>query len=430
MLVKRNVWRTNRRNRLLLWTLCSSTLQIAMTTMQSHAHAQEIETYSGEWNARWSSPYARALGGSQTAHADNEDALFANPAMLSRTRNPRSKATIDTIDAPRLSLGGNATLLNSLKGQGSSPNVWLKNLANQSTGQRSFFEIQSFPWLVMGERRGPTYFVGLPMRTTILASPSGDEGLSRNLSTETTATAALSVVLLSRKRTVSLGLTVRPNMRWSSAQEVLLTDVVSSKKLFSDIKANTYKTTGTAIDLGVSFTAGDYWLPTFGLSILNLPTGCVDGFRNPATGKLQSICGSKRSGETSDAIDGTRLDPTEIRAGLSIIPRFRLGRTKLNLKISGDLYPLPVTSNGKNYGFQDVNINQLAHAGVEIYAGNALKSSTFSIRLGLNETRVSYGVLLPLPHFTLEATTYDAAVYSNSKLGKERRHLIGISSNW
>ena len=39
-------------------------------------HAQESLEYVGEWNSRWSSPYSRALGGSQTAHADNEDALF------------------------------------------------------------------------------------------------------------------------------------------------------------------------------------------------------------------------------------------------------------------------------------------------------------------------------------------------------------------
>lgn len=401
-----------------------------LATIPQFGQAQDLNDDIGEWNSRWSSPYSRALGGSQTAHADNEDALFANPAMLSRTRNPRSKKGVDVIDAPRISLGGNSALFSSLSGQGNSPSTWLKSLAGDSAGQRNFFEMQSFPWLVMGERRAPTYFLGLPIRSTIQARTSRDDELSRIISTETTAAAAFSMIVTSRTRTLSMGLSIRPNIRWSSSQSISLNDIVSSKSLFSDTKNAALKTTATAVDLGLSLTAGDYWLPTFGLSVLNLPTGCVDNYFNPATGKRQSICGSKRSGQTDDAIDSTRVDPTEVRMGLSIIPRFRLGRMKFNMKVSGDLYPLPISSAGKNYGFRDVNINQLTHAGVEFYMGNALQSSTLSVRLGLNETRTSVGVLLPMPHFTLEATSYEAAVYAGSKLGKERRHLIGLSSNW
>lgn len=394
------------------------------------SHAEETVDYVGEWNSRWSSPYSRALGGSQTAHADNEDALFSNPAMLRRTRNPRSKKGIDVIDAPRISLGGNSTLLSSLKDVRSNPSSWLQSLANASTSGRNYFEIQSFPWLVMGERRGPTYFVALPLRSVLQAESSTDGGVTRSISTETTASAALSMVITSRTQSLSLGVSLRPNIRWSSRQSISLTEALSSKTLFSNAKSAVQKTTSTAIDLGVSLTAGDYWLPTFAVSVLNLPTGCVDNFTNPATGKKQSICGAKRSGQTDESLDNTRLDPTEIRAGVSIIPRFRLGRTKFNIKVSGDIYPLPIVSGAKKYGFHDVNINQLTHAGVEFYTGNALKSSSFSIRLGLNETRTSYGIFFPLPHFTLEATSYEAAIFSNSKLGKERRHLIGISSNW
>lgn len=393
-------------------------------------YGQESLDYVGEWNSRWSSPYSRALGGSQTAHADNEDALYSNPAMLRRTRNPRSKKGIDVVDAPRISLGGNTHLLSSIKGNQTTPSAWLQNLAKNAESQINFFEVQSFPWLVMGERRGPTYFFGLPFRSTILASGSKDGGLTRTLSTETTASAAFSVIFSSRTQTLALGLSVRPNVRWSSAQSISLNDVVSSKSLFSNAKAATLKTSATAVDLGFSLTAGDFWLPTFAVSVLNLPTGCVENYTNPATGKQQDICGSKRSGETDSSLDSTRLDPTEVRAGLSIIPRFRVGRTKFNIKVSGDIYPLPIVSGQKKYGFHDVNINQLTHAGVELYTGNALKSSTFSIRLGLNETRTSYGILIPMTYFTLEATTYEAAVFSDSKLGKERRHLIGISSNW
>jgi len=387
-------------------------------------------TQPQEWKNNWSSPYSRALGGSQTAHAVNEDAVFSNPAALARTRNPRSRKTVDVVEIPKLSVGGNAILMDALKGKGLQPSSWLKNLGTAAAESRTYMEIQLFPWLVMGERRGPTYFLGLPLRSTLLALPSTDGGLSRQIETQTTAMAALGAVLSNRSGTFSLGLTLRPNMRWSSRNNFNIIDIVSSKKLISEAKKSAFKTTSTAIDLGLTATAGDYWLPTLGVSILNLPTGCVENFPNPANGKTQSICGAKRTGEVNNDIPGTQIDPTEIRAGLSITPRFKLGSQRINIKISGDIYPLPIKSGGKNYGFQDVNINQLTHAGVEIFTGNALSSRNYSLRAGLNEKRTSFGIYIPMPHFSIEAAVYDAALFTDGVAGKERRYLIGLSSDW
>lgn len=383
-----------------------------------------------DWKNSWSSPYSRGLGGSQTAHAISEDALFANPAALARTRNPRSRKTVGDIEAPKMSLGGNSSLMSALKGKGLQPSSWIKSFASLSAKDRNYLEIQALPWLVLGERRGPTYFIGLPMRSTLTAEPSTNDGISRRILTQTTVMPAMNAALSSRSGAMSLGVTLRPNMRWNTQNELNINDIVSSKTLVSDLKKSTYKTTSTAIDLGLSITAGDYWLPTFGLSILNLPTGCVDNFMNPATGKTQSICGAKRTGNLKEDIPGTRLDPTEIRAGLSIIPRFRLAQYRINMKISGDIFPLPIKSGNKNFGFTDVNINQLTHAGVELFTGNALSNRNPSIRAGMNETRSSLGVYLPLPHFSFEATMYEAALFTNGKAGKERRYLIGLSSDW
>lgn len=412
---------------------CASTSAILLCSILQFLPASAAETSTStnlEWKNAWSSPYSRALGGSQTAHAVNEDALFANPAGLARTRNPRSRSTVDTIEAPKLSLGGNRATMTALKGKGLQPSTWLKDVASLSATQRNFFEVQAFPWMVMGERRGPTYFFGLPMRSTLTALASEDDGLSRKIETQTTATAALSGIISSRSGSMSLALSLRPNLRWNTQNTISLTDIASSKGFISDLKKSAYRTTSTAIDLGLSFTAGDYWLPTFGVSLLNLPTGCVENYTNPATGKKQSICGAKRTGDVKEDIDGTRLDPTEIRAGLSIIPRFKMGRNRINMKISGDIYPLPIHSAGKNYGFKDVNINQLTHAAVEIFTGNALSSRNFSIRAGLNETRQSFGIYIPMPHFSIEATSYEAALFTDGKAVKERRYLIGLSSDW
>lgn len=407
-----------------------TTLGLLTVVVPTLGHAEDTTAPALEWNNSWSSPYSRALGGSQTAHAFSEDALFANPAALNKTRHPRSRQTIDKIDVPGLSVGGNKSTASLLKGKSLQPSSWLQSFAGTSGSERNYAETQMFPWLVMGERGGPTFFLATPARTFLIAEPSTDGGVSRTISTETTATAALNISLASRTGAAALGLSLRPNIRWNSSASYNLADAVSSKSVLGAIKSEVHKTTATPIDVGFIVTAGDFWLPSFGISVLNIPTGCVDNFTNPATGKTQSICGALRTGDVVDGLSGTRIDPTEIRAGFSIVPRFRVGNLRLNLKISGDIFPLPIRYAGKNYGFQDVNINQLTHAGVELFLGNALGSQSFSLRGGLNDTRVSWGFSLPLPHLNLDVTSYEAALFTDGKSSKDRRYLIGLSSDW
>jgi|1048.fasta_scaffold05799_2 hypothetical protein len=383
-----------------------------------------------EWNNTWSSPFARAVGGSQTAHALNEDALYANPAALNKTRHPRSRSAIDAIDAPGLSLGGNKSAMSTLKGKSLKPAEWLKSFGGQSAGERNYLETQMLPWVALGDRGGPTFFLGLPIRSFLIANPSPDGGMSRTISTETTATAAMNMSISSRSGAAALGLSIRPNIRWNSSASYQLTDIGSSKGLFGALKAEQHKTSSTAVDVGFIATAGDFWLPSFGLAVMNIPTGCVDNFVNPATGKTQSICGAKRTGDVREDLSGTQIDPTEVRVGFSIVPRFRIASQRVNLKISGDIYPLPITYAGKNYGFEDVNINQLTHAGVEVFLGNANNPRSFSLRAGLSETRTSWGFSLPLPNFSLDFTSYEAAIFTDGKATKDRRYLLGMSGHW
>lgn len=383
-----------------------------------------------EWKNNWNSATSRAVGGSQTAHSFNEDALYANPAALGRTRHPRSRKTFHVIEAPTLSAGGNNTALASFKGQALKPSEWLSGLTTKSPQKRSYFELQTFPWTVMGDRGGPTFFMGVPIRSTLTAIESSADGLSRSVSSETTATAALNMSLSTRTEAFTFGLSLRPNVRWNSTVTLQLEDSSSSKGIFSSIKSAIARTTSTPVDLGFITTAGDFWMPSFGLSVLNFPIACVDNYLNPATGKRQSICGAPRTGDTQDDVESTRLDPTEIRLGFSIVPRVRLGSMRLNLKISGDVYPLPISRGGKNYGYTDVNINQLTHAGIELFLGNVRDSNTLSLRAGLNHTRRSWGLSVPLAQFHLDLTSYEAALFTNGKASSEKRYLLGLSSRW
>ncbi len=132
--------------------------------------------------------------------------------------------------------------------------------------------------------------------------------------------------------------------------------------------------------------------------------------------------------ELSDGLCGQLLKPRNGQK--TIVPRVRLGSVRLNLKISGDVYPLPVTAGGKNYGYTDVNINELTHAGFEAFLGNVRDSRSFSIRAGLSHTRMSWGMSIPLAQVSLDLSSYEAALFTAGKASKEKRYLLGLSSHW
>ena len=177
------------------------------------------------------------------------------------------------------------------------------------------------------------------------------------------------------------------------------------------------------------WTVADFWYPTLGLAILNAPLGCVNGFLNPYNKLRENVCGTKYqvSSTSSYNMDSLYLlDPTDIRLGLSIMPR--LART-VSLRIAFDLQHgfLQV---GENYwGLQGVDLSKLFHAGVEIFIGNPLERYTTAIRFGSGQGFASYGISLDLLLLKIEFAAYGVDIGSYSKPQEDRRFLFSLSSD-
>jgi hypothetical protein len=179
------------------------------------------------------------------------------------------------------------------------------------------------------------------------------------------------------------------------------------------------------------FILPDFWFPTVGIAIRNIPTGCVDKYKNPVTGKSYTVCGSLRTGDIDDSNKVDAVDPTEVRAGVSITPRIRSASARVNFRLSVDAYPLPIQYQGKNYGFTDLNINDILHAGAELFFGNPLGTQSIAIRAGTYGSDMSLGGTLSLFGIELEYATYPGyAALPGSSTKRDRRHLIGLSTRW
>lgn len=396
--------------------------------VQNLAHAGEMPT-------DWQSIRSTGMGDADTAVANDESAPFSNPAGLSRTRNPRSKNYIHQIVFPGLVIGGNDTLVNSAnRGKTKATDIFQKSLEAAKNKQETlgYLEAQSFPAIIFGAKSSATFLLGFPARSTNryeFKDSANPEAMSLNATTTVGAVAAMAG--MSRGGSASYGLSVRPNMRYTLIDDAYAGSETSLNKLKSDVKTRGTKTTGVGIDLGVLFTAGDFWLPTFGLAVRNVPTGCADQYLNAVNQKIQTVCGTRRTliADTT-APESARVDPTEVRMGFSITPRFRVGGNRVNLRLAADAFPLPILIKGKSYGLTNVNINRLFHAGGELFFGNAFLQSGLGFRAGVNQGLPTYGATLRGLGIAIEYASYQIETGSPQKSRIDQRHLIGLTADW
>jgi hypothetical protein len=385
------------------------------------------------------------MGNAFTSVGNDELAVFSNPAGLARSRNPRSKSGIHDFGFPGIALGGNQE---GLQGIGTKSKVTLlpRKLAEKaqaSPGTPTYAEAQVYPFVTFGGKGAPTYLVGFPIRSQLFyRTAETAAGSLRTLQfSETTASGALGVAGSTRGGTFAYGLALRPNTRYTSLAVDADTSALTVSGLRDNVKKNAVRTNALAADVGVLFTAADFWFPTFALAIRNVPTGCSKGFINATNGKETEMCGTKRTqagGTTPVDPDtgedliapSTLVDPTEIRAGFSITPRGRISGNKVNLRIAVDVFPLPLQTGGKSYGAVDAGLGELIHAGAELFVGNALTDRGMALRAGVNDSNLAYGFTFELLGLRLEAAHYAVRMGLRDQKRYDKRYLIGLSTGW
>jgi hypothetical protein len=233
------------------------------------------------------------------------------------------------------------------------------------------------------------------------------------------------------------GFSLRPNYRLDYQNNSLdTTDISSTTDLTNVISNNGEHTGSVGIDAGFMATAPDYWFPTFGMVLRNLPMGCDDNYINPINQKTETMCGALRIGGSTNALNTSKVDPTELRAGFSLTPRGKIAGSKVNLRLSLDVYPIPIQIGSNNYSVDNIDTNRLIHAGAELFFGNVLVQEGFAIRTGYMEGGATLGASLNLAFLSIEYSTYivnDTIPQPNNATPTkivERRHLLAISYHW
>ncbi|WP_148696797.1 hypothetical protein [Silvanigrella aquatica] len=387
----------------------------------------------------WNGVRPSGMGGAFTATSNDETSVFNNPAGLSETRNPTLKKIVQDINLLDAEVGGNTQMLSNMH---SDPTGWgtdFINSAKNNPGKQSYFLFQSFEEIILGAKNSATYLIGFPIRSeNKMAFVDTSNPTKAYTVSTTTVSGAFAVAGATQRGLFRYGLSVRPNYRLDYQNNTLdTTNIFSTNDLANVVTNNGQQTTGVGLDAGFTITAADFWFPTFGMALRNIPTGCVNNYINPINQNVETMCGSVRTGGSSNSTtNASNVDPTEVRVGFSLTPRGKISGSKVNLRLSVDVYPLPIQIDGNNYGVDGIDTNRLIHAGAELFFGNVLIQQGFALRAGYMEGGATFGTSLSLALFSIEYSTYlmnDTLPQPNNTTTTkivERRHLLAISYHW
>jgi hypothetical protein len=223
---------------------------------------------------------------------------------------------------------------------------------------------------------------------------------------------------------LNAALQLRPLSRYAYENRIPSANLVDKKALNEYLRKDSNRADGLGIDAGFMYTVADFWFPTIGIAILNLPTGCKSDYLNPYSETRQNVCGTKLHGTFGNPDALSVLDPTDVRIGLSITPRIT---RSTNMRLALDAHNLPIGTAKQSYGLQNIPFSALIHAGVEIFAGNPLVLPEYSFRFGINQGFITSGFSLSLGAVELEFATYGVDVSSSPKALEDRRYSASLS---
>src|SRR5690606_23650032 len=88
---------------------------------------------------------------------------------------------------------------------------------------------------------------------------------------------------------LSFGLTLRPIQRIAYEDTIPTLELANAALIQERIQFDSLSLMGMGVDAGLMFTFADYWFPTLGIAIRNIPTGTKQDFLNPYSKKNQTI---------------------------------------------------------------------------------------------------------------------------------------------
>ncbi len=367
------------------------------------------------------------MGDAFVAVANDEDAVWHNPAGVSRIRKARSRSTLNLFKLPNVSVGVNTegrAFYQEFNQQDDSLADYVAENSGVEAGKPFWFNVSAFPMMMLDLGSVPS-LIGLFSNNTGKIVIEQDSSETAEVEIISDVGGVVSMAFPDRTNRFAVGVTVRGIARYAYQDLVPTNDLDDREVMRANFEGYANQSIGIGVDIGMIATFADFWYPTIGLSILNLPIGCKDDYLNPFSKKRQTICGTVYSGSFANEDALSTVDPTDIRAGFSVTPR--LGRN-LAIRLAADIHHLNFEMGDETYaGLPDIEFNKMVHMGAELFVGNPLLPSDFAIRTGYSQGFFAMGASFTLGFIAFDFATYGRDVSSTTKAIEDRR-VVGTLS--
>ena len=373
------------------------------------------------------SPRPAGMGGAFTAVANDESVFWTNPAGISRVRKARSREVVHIVKIPNVTIAANTNSKNVLSViKGSTSDGVADAIAGSSLSPAKPFYARAaaFPVILFDAGKNN------PMGFGVFENSAMRVFIDKNIPTDarivavTDVGANYGVAYSNPSNRFNLGMTLRPTYRYAYEDTSPTSELKSKTALVKRIHKGSNRGVGVGADVGFLFTLADFWYPTIGGAIRNLPTGCKANYLNPFTELRQNICGTKFSGSSGNPDALSVLDPMDTRIGVSISPRLA---KDFGMRFTGDIQNISLGSGKTYYGMPGIDAAKMLHGGIEFYSGNPLARSAFAVQVGANQGFVTWGVTANTPFASLEIASYGADISSTVKRIEDRRYVASIS---
>ncbi|MBI2602136.1 MAG: hypothetical protein HYW48_03690 [Deltaproteobacteria bacterium] len=374
------------------------------------------------------------MGGAFTAIANDQNSIWTNPAGIGRIRKHRSRKHLHLLSVPNLVGGVNdqaQSFYGSFKTAGAE-NSGADAAANVKTAIENTATIDKPIWAraainpvaFVEITRGTPGVFSLFSNTRLKIQVDKDDTSSAQVESVSDTGAVLGIGLTNNTNRHNLGLQVRPIFRFAYDERVDLETLTNTSEMQKRILTEGNTVSAVALDLGWMWTFADYWFPSVGVSVLNVPTGCRQNFLNPFTELRETICGTTFKGSINNEESLFLVDPTDIRVGVSLTPRIF---HKVALRFAVDVHHLYLSSGDTYYGLPGAEPIKTVHGGIELFIGNPLLLHPFSARLGVSQGFVTTGVTLRVGPVFLEFASYGQDISAETTSKEDRRTLFALS---
>lgn len=370
------------------------------------------------------------MGGAFTAIANDQAALWTNPAGAARARKAWARNSVGLFRLPEIILGANSEGKGFYDAFSASTEKNAQTVIDQGSGiadKPIWFRAAAAPAILfgLGGRNGiPMAIAGYTHTAASIVVDPNSTGTAR-VNSVSDAGGLLNVGWSTESNRFNFGMQFRGVYRYAYEDAIPTSELTSTPTMKERFAADANTSTGFGVDAGLLMTLADFWFPTLGVAAFNLPVGCREDYLNPFSMLRENVCGTVYSGSISNPDAMSIVDPTDFRVGVSITPR--LGRSA-NMRFAIDAHHLALASGSNNYGLVGVEPIKLVHAGAEFFWGNPLlPDSPFSVRAGMAQGFVTAGATVKLLKMSFEFATFGRDVSTDATPKEDRRYQAAWS---